>query len=58
MIDPRHSTFITELFGDVGAEPVDLLLEVTGDYSDAAEALISVIQNLTNDGIGREKVWT
>jgi hypothetical protein len=29
-IDSRDCTFATELFGDVGAEPVDLLLETVG----------------------------
>ncbi len=49
MIDARDTTFVLELLGDVGTEPVDLLLEATGEITDATEALISVVQNLSND---------
>jgi hypothetical protein len=48
-IDPRDSTFITELFGDIGTSPVDLMLETTGGATDATESLITVISNLTQD---------
>lgn len=49
MIDARDSTFMSEMLGDVGNEPVDLLLEVTGGVTDSTEALISLIKNLTKD---------
>src|SRR5580704_7375468 len=39
-IDARDPLFLTELLGDIGAEPVDLLLETNGGETDATEALI------------------
>ncbi len=48
-IDTRDCSFILELFGDVGAEPVDLMLETSGGMTDATEALVSTLQNLTTD---------
>jgi hypothetical protein len=48
-IDHRDCTFAAELFGDVGAEPVDVLLETVGGATDATESLITVIRNLTKD---------
>jgi hypothetical protein len=48
-IDQRDCTFATELFGDVGAEPVDLLLETLGGQTDATESLVTVVRNLTDD---------
>ena len=48
-IDPRDCTFVAELFGDVGSEPVDLLLETTGGQTDATESLITLLKNLTSD---------
>jgi membrane-bound ClpP family serine protease len=37
------------LLGDIGSDPVDLVLESTGGFTDSAEAVISIIQNMTND---------
>lgn len=48
-IDQRDPPFVYELFGDVGKEPVDLLLETVGGITDATEALISTIQSMTSD---------
>jgi hypothetical protein len=48
-IDPRDCSFFTELFGDVGSEPVDLLLETIGGGTDATEGLITLLQNLATD---------
>lgn len=48
-IDFRDTTLMAELLGDVGAEPVDLMIETGGGLTDAAEALISHVQNLTRD---------
>jgi hypothetical protein len=48
-IDHRDCTFAAELFGDVGTEPVDLLLETTGGATDATESLITVLRNVTKD---------
>ena len=46
-INQRDCTFFAELFGDVGGAPVDLLLETNGGETDATEALIRLLQNLT-----------
>ena len=48
-IDGRDALFLTELLGDVGDEPVDILLETNGGQTDATEALVSTIQNLIGD---------
>lgn len=37
-IDHRDCSFISEIFGDVGNAPVDLLLETNGGNTDAAES--------------------
>ena len=37
-IDHRDCTFATELFGDTGAEAVNLLLETSGGGTDATKA--------------------
>jgi ClpP class serine protease len=48
-IDHRDCTYVTELFGDVGASPVDLLLETNGGNTDATESLITLLKNITTD---------
>ena len=48
-IDAKDTSYMAELFGDVGAEPVDLLLETVGGGTDATEALVSLMQNTTKD---------
>lgn len=48
-IDARDCAFVAELFGDVGTEPVDLLLETTGGFTDATESVISLLTKLTSD---------
>lgn len=48
-IDHRDCTFAAELFGDVGAEPVDLLLETIGGATDATESLVTLLRNLTKN---------
>ena len=48
-IDARDCAYMAELLGDVGAEPVDMLLETIGGFTDATESLISLIGNLTKD---------
>lgn len=49
MIDGRDPSFMTELLGDVGEEPVDLVLEATGGVTDATEAVIALIQHQVKD---------
>jgi hypothetical protein len=48
-LDARDTAYLTELLGDVGKEPVDLLLETIGGYTDATEAAISLIKNMVTD---------
>lgn len=48
-IDARDALYVTELLGDIGPEPLDILLETNGGQTDATEALISTIQNLSGD---------
>jgi ClpP class serine protease len=48
-IDHRDCSFTAELFGDVGSDPVDLLLETIGGVTDATESLVTLIRNLTKD---------
>ena len=44
-IDARDATFFTELLGDIGQEPMDLLLETSGGFTDATESLVSLLKN-------------
>lgn len=48
-IDMRDCSMMYELFGDVGSEPVDLMLETNGGLTDSTEALVTTLQNLTTD---------
>ena len=48
-IDQRDCAFMAELFGDVGADPVDLLLETVGGETDATESVITLLRNITQD---------
>lgn len=48
-IDGKDNAFMAELLGDIGDEPVDLLLETAGGQTDATEALVSLIQNTCAD---------
>lgn len=48
-IEPRDAIYLSEIFGDVGDAPVDLLLETTGGLTDATESLVQLIRNVTED---------
>jgi hypothetical protein len=48
-IDAKDTAYMAELFGDVGTDPVDLLIETVGGGTDATEALVSLLQNTTKD---------
>jgi len=48
-IDAKDVAYITELFSDVGADSVDLLLETIGGVTDATEAIVSFLKNSTTD---------
>ena len=46
MIDGQDIKFLSELLGDIGNDPIDLMLELTGGVTDATEGIISLLQNL------------
>jgi ClpP class serine protease len=48
-IDARDPAYMAELLGDVGADPVDLLLETNGGQTDPTEALVTLIRNVATD---------
>jgi hypothetical protein len=48
-IDARDPLYFAELLDDIGDEPVDLLLETAGGFTDAAEALVSLLQSRVKD---------
>lgn len=48
-IDHGDCALMNELLGDVGNDPVDLVLETNGGGTDATEGLISLIQNRVTD---------
>ena len=48
-IDARDPSFIYEMLGDLNGSPFDLLLEVTGGFTDSTEAIISLIKSLSAD---------
>jgi hypothetical protein len=49
MIEPRDCSLMYELLEDVAGGAVDIMLETIGGYTDATEALLSTIENLTSD---------
>jgi hypothetical protein len=46
-IEPRDSTFVAELLGDVQNEPFDLLLETGGGMTDATESVVKLYPTST-----------
>jgi ClpP class serine protease len=48
-IDPRDPAYMAELLGDIGNDPVDMLLETNGGQTDPTEALVTLIQNVVPD---------
>jgi hypothetical protein len=48
-IDQRDCMFFTEILGDVGDAPLDLMVETNGGETDASEAVISLIQSTVDD---------
>ena len=48
-IDSRDVAYLCEIWGDVGNDPVDLLVETPGGYTDATEGLVSFIQSRSRD---------
>jgi hypothetical protein len=48
-IDQRDTALMAELCKDIAGQPVDLMIESTGGFTDAAEALISLIQTTMPD---------
>jgi hypothetical protein len=48
-IDAGDHALMMELLGDVGAEPIDLMLETIGGATDATEGLVSIFANTVKD---------
>lgn len=48
-IDQRDCAYLTELFGDLDGQPVDLFLETAGGETDATEGLVKLIQCMAQD---------
>jgi hypothetical protein len=48
-IDATDPTYFIEMLGDTKGAPVDLLLETSGGFTDAAEHVVSVLQQMAPD---------
>jgi Serine dehydrogenase proteinase len=48
-IDHRDCAIISELFRDVGNDPVDLMIETNGGNTDATDSLVSYLRNVSTD---------
>jgi hypothetical protein len=48
-IDHTDPTYLVEMLEDTKGNPVDLLLETTGGYTDAAERVVSILENMVSD---------
>lgn len=48
-IDDADPAYFAELLGDVGDEPVDLLIETNGGKTDSTEAVVALLQNRLTD---------
>jgi len=48
-IDAGDHALMMELLGDVGSEPIDLMLETIGGATDATEGLVSIFANTVKD---------
>lgn len=49
VIDHGDCALMNELLGDLGKDPVDLVLETNGGGTDATEGLVTLIQNRVSD---------
>lgn len=48
-IDQGDVAFMAELLGDINGAPIDLLLETNGGFTDATEALVSLLESMVTD---------
>ena len=48
-IDSRDCSIISEIFRDIGNDPVDLMIETNGGNTDATESVVSYIRNVVSD---------
>lgn len=48
-IDQRDLAYLVEVLGDIGSDPIDLLIETGGGQTDATEAIISMIGSMLSD---------
>lgn len=48
-IQASDVAYVAELLGDLGSEPVDILLETNGGETDSTEAIISLLGNISQD---------
>jgi hypothetical protein len=49
LIDPIDPTYLVEMLEDTRGQPVDLLLETAGGYTDTAERIVSILENMAPD---------
>ena len=48
-IDPADPTYLVEMLEDTKGEPVDLLLETTGGWTDSTERVVSILEQMAPD---------
>jgi hypothetical protein len=48
-LDATDPTYLVEMLEDTKGQPVDLLLETAGGYTDAAERIVSILENMAPD---------
>ncbi len=48
-VDPNDDTYLAELLGSLKGEPVDLVLETNGGYTDATEKIVSILTAMATD---------
>lgn len=48
-LDATDPTYLVEMLEDTKGQPVDLLLETIGGYTDTAEQIVSILENMAPD---------
>jgi hypothetical protein len=48
-IDPTDPTYFVEMLEDAKSQPVDLLLETMGGWTDSTERIVSILEHMTSD---------
>jgi hypothetical protein len=49
LMDPTDPTYLVEMLEDAKGQPVDLLLETIGGFTDTAESIVSILENMAPD---------